>query len=43
MVLLSKVEKIDKVDCCPACKMLRSMLFSRGKNHEGNVRGGTFS
>ena len=22
--------------------MLRSMLFSRGKNHEGNVRGGTF-
>jgi len=31
MMLLSKVEKIGKDDCCPACKMLRSMLFSRGK------------
>jgi len=31
MMLLSKVEQIGKDDCCPACKMLRSMLFSRGK------------
>jgi hypothetical protein len=26
-----------------ACKMLRSMLLSRGKNHKGNVRGGIFN
>ena len=42
-MLLSKVEKKNTTDCCPACKMPRSMMFSRGKNHEGNVRGGTFN
>ena len=36
-MLLSKVEQIGKDDCCPACKMLRSMLTQITSQH-GNLK-----
>ena len=40
MMLLSKVEQISQDDCCPACKNAEKYVVFKGKNHEGNVRGG---
>jgi len=31
MALVSKVEKIDKVDCCPVCKNAEKYAVFKGK------------